>query len=152
MENENKPSLGGATPMLKQIKPSDLIIGREYYVKMKLDLLDDSDMPLYMETFMGSKYWFHKDQPIFTLEEAPQATLEVREDNTDLKMLVEVASRLYSPELEITIGNAEIITGKTPPSNSEENLDYWIEVNAKMAVRTAKALITACKNQLNQQP
>lgn len=112
---------------LKQINTEDLVEGQEYYVKMKYN----GSMIQYMsfEDIAMDATLIAKDQPIFTLEEAPEP------DNTDLEMLVQVASARHTDCM-----NAIIKGAKTAfPSNDE-------------LAREALELITACKNQLNKQP
>lgn len=71
---------------LKQIKPSDLVVGQEVYVKMKLHKIHDN-VVAFCYTDDSDQVWLPKDQPIFTLESEPSSDR--------LKMVVEVASRWW---------------------------------------------------------
>ena len=78
---------------MKKVNPEDLVVGQEYYVKLKFDFKDKGLRPLGFTDILEDDYWYHKDQPIYTAEQV--ATLEVKEDNARLKMVVEVATALY---------------------------------------------------------
>ena len=81
---------------MKKVEPKDLIVGQEYYVKMRLIQKDKGDLPYCFKDEAGFSNWFPHNQPIYTTSETePVATLEVREDNEHLKMVVEVATGLY---------------------------------------------------------
>lgn len=100
---------------LKKINPEGLVVGKECYVKMKVVELDGSDVPICLEDNTGNGTWFHKDQPIYTHESST---------DTELEMLVNVASRIYS----------------------SKNYNGFIE----RSVNDAKDIITACKNALKE--
>ena len=70
---------------MKKVNPEDLVVGQEYYVKMKLSDKDSTDLPYCFEDIQGSIEWLPQDQPIYTAEP----------DNDRLKMVVGVASRMY---------------------------------------------------------
>ena len=71
---------------MKKVNPSDLVVGQEYYVKMKLSAKDESDAPYCFQSKGGRNRWFTKDQPIYTAEPSSDR----------LKMVVDVASLLYA--------------------------------------------------------
>lgn len=128
MENENKSSRSGAT--LKKINPEDLVVGQEYYVKMKLDTVDDSSMPFAFNRTGDLDYvWFYKDQPIYTIEESA----DIEESNDiELEMLVNVATALY-----VAHGtNADAVKTFMP--------------DREQIAREALELITACKRAIKE--
>ena len=88
---------------MKKVNPEDLVVGQEYYVKMKLSDKDSTDLPYCFEDIQGSIEWLPQDQPIYTAEP----------DNDRLKMVVGVASRLYA---STNFGNYDTCAAK--PSNS----------------------------------
>ena len=71
---------------MKKVNPEDLVVGQEYYVKLKFGFKDEGLTPLCFTDILEDDYWYHKDQPIYTAEP----------DNDRLKMVVGVASRLYA--------------------------------------------------------
>lgn len=109
---------------LKKINPEELVVGREYYVKLKLFETDESSFTFGFKDLRGGEFWHSDDQPIYTYE-ADQpiiATLEQTAD-TELEMLVNVASRLW----------------ETKPYST------WND-----CIKEAKEFITVCKNALKE--
>lgn len=111
-------------PMLKQINPEDLVVGREYYVKMEFKLNDRTGAPYCFNDVKGNERWFHENQPIYTLEQTST--------DTDLEMLVNVASSLYVAHGIVADGIEKFM-----PSKDE-------------IAREALDIITACKNALKE--
>jgi len=71
---------------MKKVNPEDLVVGQEYYVKMKLS---DKDSPYFVRDVAGQEGW---TEPIPLLTLTPSS----EPDNDRLKMVVGVASRLYA--------------------------------------------------------
>lgn len=100
---------------LIKINPEDLVVGQKYLVELEFKLNDGTDAPYCFNDVKGSERWFHKDQPIYTHEPST---------DTELEMLVNVASRIYTDTLR------------------SEPIDE--------CVKKAQKIITACKNALKE--
>lgn len=122
--------------MLKKINPEDLKEGQEYYVKLKFYFKDTGLTPYCFRDILEDDYWYHKDQPIYTLEdqsiistiqEQPIVLTHDHHPDPELAMLVNVASRLYVSYSELCeISNKDMPTMDT-------------------CANEASAIIAACK-------
>ena len=74
---------------MKKVNPEDLVAGQEYYVKLKFGFKDKGLTPLCFTDILEDDYWYHKDQPIYTLDDQPQ------KPDPELEMLVNVANDIF---------------------------------------------------------
>lgn len=106
---------------LKKINPEELEVGKKYLIEM--DYIEENKgtpFPLIFIDTLHGQCILPKNQPIYTRE--PLEPME-QTDNEELKMLVDVASRIYT---------------------------NYSKMSLEESVREAKSIITACKRVLKE--
>ena len=125
---------------MKKVNPEDLVVGQEYYVKMKLSDKDSTDLPYCFEDIQGSIEWLPQDQPIYTAEP----------DNDRLKMVVGVASRMLIADTHYSALEIESELGHNLSEDSQERSKQWASAYKRLVAREALELITACEKAIKE--
>lgn len=115
---------------LTPISLDQMKVGEEYYLKAKLSSIADNGAIL-LEYSDECAYFYHKDQPIFTLTEQP--------DDIELRIKAQIMAGILANPVY-----ADYLRGNT--------LEPVQGTVAEWTNKLYDDLIAACKNQLNQQP
>lgn len=123
---------------LKQINPEDLVEGQEYYVKMKFHMNDEAEiLPLHFFYGDTNVACLELEAPTFTIEEAPEVTLEVKEDDSELRIKAQIMAGILANSVY-----ASHLMGNTfEPAQGAV---------AELINRMYSELITACKKAIKE--